>query len=182
MENLNAEQIIKALGICWDTTCTDCEFNDTCEGHWQVLENAKTLINSYEQKIKQLTEANETAALAYLELTKENERLLKRNFDLAEKGENVVIAYKKLSDENTQLRSIIDEAKKNAIEHVKMLKEIKSEAKNFKNNILLTLLNELNAELLKVARCQKADEPNMRSQDVFDILDRTVKGTMEDVK
>ena len=56
MENLNAEQIKKALQICWDTTCSDCEFDNNCEGHWNVLENALSLINSQEQRIKQLTE------------------------------------------------------------------------------------------------------------------------------
>lgn len=86
---------------------------------------------------------------------------------------------KRLNKENEELRSIIDEAIENSKEHCKMLKQITSEAKKFKSNILLTLFNELNSELLKVARCQKADEPNMRSQEVFDILDHTVKRMME---
>ena len=53
---LNSENVKKALRICWDTTCSDCEFDNNCGGHWQVLENAEALINSYEQKIKELTE------------------------------------------------------------------------------------------------------------------------------
>jgi hypothetical protein len=90
MENLNAEQVKKALSVCWDTTCSDCEFDSNCGGHWQVLENAFVLINSYEQKIEELTE--------------ENKALFARNLDLAEKGEKVVIAYKELSEENERLR------------------------------------------------------------------------------
>lgn len=87
---------------------------------------------------------------------------------------------KELTEENEKLRTIIAKANENTTEYVKMLKEIKFAVEKFKNNILLTLHSELNAELLKVARCQKADEPNMRSQEVFDILDRKIKEMMED--
>lgn len=59
----------------------------------QSMRDILVLIEVYEQKIK--------------ELTKENESLLARNFDLSEKGENVVIAYKKLSKENERLRGIL---------------------------------------------------------------------------
>jgi hypothetical protein len=60
-----------------------------CENN--MPKDALALINSQEQKIKELTE--------------ENERLFARNLDLSEKGEQVVIAYKKLSEENERLRA-----------------------------------------------------------------------------
>ena len=78
---LNREQIIKALSMCWDTTCTDCEFNDNCEGHWQVLENALALI-------KELTE-DRTYHLSQIDakdviindLNEKHNRLLEENED-----------------------------------------------------------------------------------------------------
>ena len=83
---LNAEQIKKALTMCWDTTCTDCEFNDNCEGHWQVLENALSLINELtaENKLLNVELGNASSEILRLidrekELTEENERLRKLN-------------------------------------------------------------------------------------------------------
>lgn len=54
MSELNREQIIKALTMCWDTTCTDCEFNDNCGGLWQVLENAISLIKEFTKEVEDL--------------------------------------------------------------------------------------------------------------------------------
>lgn len=78
MENLNAEQIIKALECCTrgiksneDRPCLECPYNEcnlvggtserqikgTCQG-W-LMKDALALITSQEQRIKELTEENE---------------------------------------------------------------------------------------------------------------------------
>ncbi len=88
-KELNAEQIKKALRVCWDTTCSDCEFDNHCEGHWQVLENACDLINSYEQKIKELTEENERLRVE----EKQSQILIKTLHDKLDEG------YAKFVDE-----------------------------------------------------------------------------------
>jgi hypothetical protein len=87
---MNAEQIIKALECCIEGECDGCTYDEQTACKEYILHDALALITSQEQRIKELTE--------------ENERLLARNFDLAEKGEKVVIAYKKLSEENERLR------------------------------------------------------------------------------
>ena len=63
MENLNAEQVKKALGYCKSPKLTKC---DGCpreqeDGHcmYKLNEDALALINSQEQRIKELTEENE---------------------------------------------------------------------------------------------------------------------------
>lgn len=97
MSELNAEQIKKALVVCWDTTCSDCEFDNNCEGHWQVCENALSLINSYEQKIKELTEENERLHASCTELTqnlheckadtvRKMQRLIEERLDISADG------------------------------------------------------------------------------------------------
>lgn len=57
MENLNAEQIKKALEHCIkDSTCEQCPQSPfTCH----IQEDALALINSQEQRIEELTEENE---------------------------------------------------------------------------------------------------------------------------
>jgi hypothetical protein len=67
MKNLNAEQIKKALECCtiW-CGCDDCPFDpkgDCYKGSMEcgndLMKNALALINSQEQRIKELTEENE---------------------------------------------------------------------------------------------------------------------------
>ena len=62
MENLNAEQVKKALECCITDSCISCPYDDV--GVYSqcvptLLENALALINSQEQRIKELTEENE---------------------------------------------------------------------------------------------------------------------------
>lgn len=100
MENLNAEQVKKALECCfvndWNSTkCNECPFYNGGGGCIDELKEATlALITSQEQRIKELAE--------------ENTALFARNLDLAEKGEQVVIAYKKLSEENERLSLAIE--------------------------------------------------------------------------
>ena len=62
MENLNAEQTKKALEWCYaEGTCGECPYQKICfeVSQWQILGDALAIINSQEQKIKELTEENE---------------------------------------------------------------------------------------------------------------------------
>ena len=59
MENLNAEQIKKALECCnSEHSCIECPYCDDCYDG-KVCENALALITSQEQRIKELAEENE---------------------------------------------------------------------------------------------------------------------------
>ena len=75
MENLNAEQIIKALKCCGEythgTTCNNCPYmhieladNEICSN--RMSQDALALINSQEQRIKELNEENERYKRYYL--------------------------------------------------------------------------------------------------------------------
>lgn len=60
MENLNAEQIKKALECCISgDDCTICPLRDEQSCPCVLNENALALIKSQEQRIKELTEENE---------------------------------------------------------------------------------------------------------------------------
>ena len=67
MENLNAEQIKKALECCYmqelehNENCPECPYTDLYPDCAEYLgKHALALINSQEQKIKELTEENES--------------------------------------------------------------------------------------------------------------------------
>ena len=70
MENLNAKQIIKALEYCNTAKrCIDCPYRESdCDTLYQ---NALALINSQEQRIKELTEENERGRAIPEQLHKE---------------------------------------------------------------------------------------------------------------
>lgn len=64
MENLNAKQIKKALECCRHSDsdeeyCADCPYRTVKYCAAKISENALALINSQEQRIKELTEENE---------------------------------------------------------------------------------------------------------------------------
>ena len=62
MENLNAEQVKKALEWCYaEATCSECPYQKICfeVSQWQIMKDALALINSQEQRIKELTEVND---------------------------------------------------------------------------------------------------------------------------
>ena len=50
---------------------------------------------------------------------------------------------------------------------------------NARVNTVRKMQSELYEEFLKVAYCQKADEPNMKSQEVFAILDQIANELLE---
>lgn len=121
MENLNAEQIKKALKCCITDSCFSCPYDDV--GVYSqcvptLLDNALALINSQEQQIAELTEAFAVKAATLIEfdknierLTEEKERLLMAlaNYD---RLTDVRIAeeyytaedYEELREENERLR------------------------------------------------------------------------------
>ena len=98
MENLiavNAETVKRALECCTrgrkskeDRPCLDCPYNEcnivggtserqtkgTCQG-W-LMKDALALINSQEQRIKELTQANEMLSESYDHLEKTKDELL----------------------------------------------------------------------------------------------------------
>ena len=177
MENLNAEQVNKALELCLandvcDSSCEICPYTDNMKNCMdEMLRDVLALINSQEQKIKELTEENEKLTIkmnAYgltaKNLGEENERLLARNFDLAEKGEKVVIAYKKLSEENERLKA----------ENEMLL--------NIKNlNIDKVIADTVRKMQERVKKCL-SDKPSLFTQQryiVVDVIDQIAKEMLE---
>jgi type I site-specific restriction endonuclease len=59
MENLNAEQVKKTLECCIEGECENCPYDEETSCREYLLHEALALINSQEQKIKELTEENE---------------------------------------------------------------------------------------------------------------------------
>ena len=99
--DLNAEQIKKALECCVTDSCFSCPYDDV--GVYSqcvptLLENALALINSQEQRIKELTEENEAWQKA---LITEKENADKAYYELACEVEN-------LRDENERLRAELE--------------------------------------------------------------------------
>lgn len=89
MENLNAEQVKKALELCYaEATCSECPYQKICfeVSQWQIMKDALALINSQEQRIGELeAECNQWRSdweknqkrweIAYDELDKEKHDL-----------------------------------------------------------------------------------------------------------
>lgn len=95
MENLNAEQVKKALrghiGVV-DMRCEECHYNqvngsETCIA--LLITDALALINSQEQRIKELTQANEQLSESYDQLEKTKDELLLERSRLTEENERL---------------------------------------------------------------------------------------------
>lgn len=100
MENLNAEQIIKALECCAspEYRCEECPIDqkkkDDCVCGQFLAQNALALITSQEQRIAELTQANE---------------MLSESYDHLEKTKDELIAERsRLTEENVRLRVVAD--------------------------------------------------------------------------
>lgn len=105
MENLNAEQVKKALECCALGDCTPCPYHQLYVGcRDRMAEDALALINSQEQRIGELAEENEKLTinmnafgLAAKRLGQENERLRAENERYAELEEGCyVTGYKNI--------------------------------------------------------------------------------------
>lgn len=61
MENLNAEQVIRAFECCHSVLlgCSDCPFINDSKECADTDRNVLAILNSQEQRIKELTEENE---------------------------------------------------------------------------------------------------------------------------
>lgn len=124
MENKQIEEMAKVtMKHCKiDNQCGSCNWSTCNECLADVLYNAG--YRKAPEVVREIFEKVDEITYRYLndadysggdmiydlaELTEENERLLARNFDLAEKGEKVVIEYKKLSEENERLNKTLEQ-------------------------------------------------------------------------
>ena len=99
-----------------------------------------------------------TTVSLFKELTEENERL---------KAENEALAISEVKECEISQMLVYRIRDK----HPAVMAVISDTARK--------LYSELYEEFLKVASCQKADEPNMRSQEVFAILEQKTKEILE---
>lgn len=91
MENLNAEQIKKALECCTseitrEVNCETCYMLGTRDCMTELKKNALALIKSQEQRIKELTQANEQLSESYDHLEKTKDELLAERSRLTEEN------------------------------------------------------------------------------------------------
>ena len=92
MENLNAEQIKKALECCISgDDCTLCPLLDERSCPCVLNENVLALINSQEQRIKELTQMHEMLSESYDHLAKTKDELLAERSRLTEENEKIGI-------------------------------------------------------------------------------------------
>ena len=120
MENLNAEQVKRGLECLNNKIDRDC---DTCPIFWKarkstvtqncrhiILDAALALINSQEQRIKELTEENAIQVITAIELDKQMQRLTEENAMLLEDNRKTSIqlleARKNLSLETAYTRKL----------------------------------------------------------------------------
>jgi hypothetical protein len=139
MQNLNAEQIKKALECCSSSDgVSACESGcpywggdyDTCP----CIEDPNFIVKNALALIKELTEENEGLHASCTELTQECKKWQSRLEIECEHTEKITVRKMR--------KSLYD-------------------------------------EFLKIARCQVADEPNMRSCEVFAILDKIANELLE---
>ena len=115
MENLNAEQVKKGLECCCmqelthDENCPECPYTDLYPNCFEYLgKNALALINSQEQRIKELESENgkitinmNVYGLTAKRLGEENERLKESNLVFAHGVEKVAANYYNLGCTDT---------------------------------------------------------------------------------
>lgn len=102
MENLNAEQIKKALECCHKESivlCRECpytkEYNEFCAN--KLMKDALAIITSQEQRIKELTQAHEMLSESYDHLEKTKDELSAERSRLTEENERLHASCTKLT-------------------------------------------------------------------------------------
>ena len=153
MENLNAEQVKKALECCTLGDCTPCPYHQIYVGcRDRMAEDALALINSYEQRIKDLENEVREAKL-WADTYKEHHDIMDCECSRLEK------VNEELSEDNKRLRSEVSVKKKllcKAETRIEVLEEAKKqlEIDNFNANMNLETVAEENERLKNRITCQ----------------------------
>lgn len=162
-KHLDGEQVIKALECCTGLDGTD--YCDNCPYFSEKSHDCTQMLSEALALIKELTDEYETLHGTYTELTRKVEELTGENEKLTAEVERLTEQNNKLRAEVSIKRMFLDVAvggiKRERIYTVREMHSI------------------LYEEFLKVARIQKSGEPNMKSQEVFAILDQTKKEMLE---
>ena len=118
MENLNAEEIIKAMECCTSgRPCRECAYKDKSTDTFgcrkKCLIDALALIKSQEQRIKELAEENERLHATRTELTRVQEENEAWQMQLISEEEKANKAYYELACEVEDLRAENERLTKN---------------------------------------------------------------------
>ena len=169
MENLNAEQVKKALECCVvNSNCNGCPLWEGYVTHKNCLQtvciNALALIKSQEQRIKELAEENEAwqkhlisaeekAGKAYYELACEVEDLRVENENLHASCTELTQSCTKLTEENERLRSDCAKGANALIEEIQKNRTIEADTvrkmqERFKERIKGIYLDEYEAGII----------------------------------
>jgi hypothetical protein len=166
---MEREQIIKALECCYDNNlcCLDCPYQDSDKFN----ECAGLTINAL-SLIKELTDENESLAKSVNEASDLIRKLR------ADKKELTVVNERLKKALNTDISIVRVSRGSGKTNHLREVARIRMDA--VRADTVNKMYSDLYEEFLKVARCQMTDEPNIRSQDVFDILKRKAKELSEE--
>ena len=163
---LNREQIIKAL--------------ECCCGGWCIRDGCPLYKAEEEDDIgKCISELAKNALTLIKELTKDVERVSKQCANIivecderdAERLEQVgeyAAKVRKLTKENEKLEAMLSMWKSTAYCEKDRLNSIKADT-------VERMKRDLYVEFIYIAGCQKDNEPNMRSQEVCEVLDKVAK-------
>ena len=114
MENLNAETVKKALECCiGDDDCNRCPYWEGVDVNCfdNVKSDALALINSQEQRIKELTEERKDFEIRALRAENESAKYKDRWETSRKDFERLADEYESLKDSNEHLAVFLDEAK-----------------------------------------------------------------------
>ena len=129
----------------------------------KIVEHLEEWAKNFEGKATNfVTLCNAIALIKKLIEENENSKLQYAGFQGATKQ-----IITKLTEENERIRVVADMSNTTLYDGLRIVKEF---CDSRIKRAISKLCSELYEEFLKVARCQKADEPNMRSQEVFAIL------------
>ena len=161
---LNREQIIKALDLhsqAEKPCLRECPYGNL---HYCGAEMAKDAL----ALIRELTERAELWVAISKNYQRELDELVEANKELQTKLMVSTGEIERLTEENEKIGN----------ENFVLICELS----RLKENTVREMRSRLYEEFLKVAHIQLANEPNMRSQEVFAILDQIAKEMLEKTK
>ena len=128
-----------------------------CEnGYEGTLFLDRCKLHDAEEKIRELTQAHQMLSESYDHLVKTKDELLSERAKLVEENERLINDGFDITDY--------------AVEKIRKVK----------SDTVRKIRSKLYENFLKIAKCQTAGEPNMKSQEVFAILEQIAKEMLEE--
>lgn len=175
MENINAEQIIKALEHCANSgQCLGCRYDKgtgfTKEGCMAChMRDALALIISQEQRIKELSgEKNKVFEIGAANLISLEEAYLKLE------AENL-----KLTEENERLQELLDKESTGQYNLATQIMDLLDDVSHVKSDTVLKTLQDVSL-LFSMHFGTYTDDAVVKIIEVFELLNKIKKSILED--